>query len=76
MAQIKLLLWNLLPEINDFWMVAHYLLCVLLTILLCLGTGALLARYLPAMFSLLNGGRLPAARHPPVNGGSLFGSDR
>jgi acyltransferase-like protein len=64
MAEIKLLLWNLMPEVNDFWMVAHYLLSVLLTILICLGAGTLLARHVPHAFSLLNGGRLPGARHP------------
>jgi succinoglycan biosynthesis protein ExoH len=56
-AEIKLLLWRLLPEINDTWMLAHYLASVVLTVLICLGGGMVLARVLPGVFALLNGGR-------------------
>lgn len=64
-AEIKLLLWKWLPEINDLWMVIHYLLSVLLTIVICLGGGVLLGRHAPNAFALLNGGRLPGARRAP-----------
>ena len=75
MAQVKLLLWNALPRINDFWMVAHYLASVLVTVFICLGAGALLARHAPSIFSLLNGGRLPGTRSRAVTAGSaLFDS--
>jgi succinoglycan biosynthesis protein ExoH len=62
MAEIKLQLWKLLPASNDFWMVVHYLASVSITILLCLGGAYLLARYAPATFALLNGGRGPTLR--------------
>ncbi len=62
MAEVKRLLWELLPEVNDFWMVVHYLSSVSFTILLCLGGGFLLARFLPGAFALLNGGRPPVQR--------------
>ncbi len=57
MAEIKLLLWNLLPQVNDFWMVTHYLVSVLVTIALGLGIGVLLSKYHPQLFAVLNGGR-------------------
>jgi succinoglycan biosynthesis protein ExoH len=62
MAEVKLQLWKLLPATNDFWMVAHYLASVTITILLCLAGAYLLARYAPATFALLNGGRGPHLR--------------
>jgi succinoglycan biosynthesis protein ExoH len=66
MAELKLILWDLLPEVNDFWMVAHYLISVFLTIVLCLGAATLLARYVPGVFGLLNGGRVPSLEPRPV----------
>jgi succinoglycan biosynthesis protein ExoH len=63
MAEIKLQLWRLFPAANDFWMVAHYLASVSLTVVIALGTATLLARYVPDIFALLNGGRVPPA--PP-----------
>lgn len=62
MAEVKLQLWKLLPASNDFWMVVHYLASVSITILLCLGSAYLLARYSPETFALLNGGRGPSLR--------------
>jgi succinoglycan biosynthesis protein ExoH len=59
MAEVKLLLWKVLPEVNDFWMVTHYLASVLVTIFVCLGTAAFLSRHAPNALALLNGGRLP-----------------
>ncbi len=64
MAQMKLLLWKLLPAVNDFWMVAHYLASVVLTVIICLGAAVLLARYVPGCFEVLNGGRVPSLRPP------------
>jgi succinoglycan biosynthesis protein ExoH len=61
-AQIKLLLWPLLPAVNDFWMVMHYLASVTLTVILCLGAAVLLARYVPGIFAVVNGGRVPSLR--------------
>jgi len=71
MAEIKLILWDVLPRINDFWMVTHYLASVAATVVLALSTGVLMSRYAPHTFALLNGGREPArsvpraARHAP-----------
>jgi succinoglycan biosynthesis protein ExoH len=66
LAQVKLVLWNLLPVVNDFWMVAHYLASVVLTVAVCLGSAALLARYLPGLFGVLNGGRVPSLSGRPT----------
>jgi succinoglycan biosynthesis protein ExoH len=57
LAEIKLLLWGALPEINDFWMVVHYLASVLVTITISLSAGVLLSRHAPRVFAVLNGGR-------------------
>ena len=64
MAEVKLQLWKMLPELNDFWMVVHYLASVSITILLCLVSAYLLARFTPDLFALLNGGRAPTLRRP------------
>ena len=66
MAEVKLLLWKLLPAVNDFWMVAHFLVSVVLTVILCLGIAVLLARYVPGVFALLNGGRVPLLSGSPA----------
>lgn len=66
MAEVKLQLWNLLPDSSDFWMVVHYLASVSITIALCLGGACLLARYAPEVFALLNGGRGPTIRRLPA----------
>jgi surface polysaccharide O-acyltransferase-like enzyme len=57
MAQIKLILWDAMPRINDFWMVTHYLASVTATIILALCTAVVLSRHAPRAFALLNGGR-------------------
>lgn len=64
-AEIKMLLWRLLPEINDTWMLVHYLASVSATVLICLAAGMLLARVLPKAFALLNGGRKWPGRASP-----------
>lgn len=57
-AYLKILLWPLLPAETDFWMLVHDLACVSLTVIIGLGFGILLNRYVPAAFALMNGGRL------------------
>lgn len=57
-AGVKHLLWPLLPAQNDFWMVLHYVTSVGLTALVGLTTAMVLARGFPAVFALMNGGRL------------------
>jgi succinoglycan biosynthesis protein ExoH len=59
MAEVKLRLWNVLPAVNDFWMVVHFFTSVVLTVALCLGTAVLFAKYVPGVFGVLNGGRVP-----------------
>jgi peptidoglycan/LPS O-acetylase OafA/YrhL len=59
MAAVKMALWKLLPQINDFWMIAHYLLSVSVTIALCLSAARFLDRVWPDAFLVLNGGRDP-----------------
>jgi hypothetical protein len=67
MAAVKWMLWKRLPAINDFWMIAHYLVSVSVTIALCLLAARWLARVWPGAFLVLNGGREagfePRARH-------------
>jgi succinoglycan biosynthesis protein ExoH len=60
MAEVKLRLWNILPAVNDFWMVVHFLASVAFTVALGLGAAALLAKYVPGLFGVLNGGRVPS----------------
>ena len=57
-AEVKLLLWRLIPAPTDFWMVAHYLGSVGVTLILSISVGMILARHLPGLFGLMNGGRL------------------
>jgi succinoglycan biosynthesis protein ExoH len=57
LAEVKILLWPLLPAETDAWMLAHYAVSVLVTVTVGLCAGILLARLLPKGFELLNGGR-------------------
>ena len=66
MAEVKLLLWKLLPAVNNFWMVAHYVASVMLTVTFCLGAAVLLAKFLPGIFGVLNGGRIPSLSGRPT----------
>jgi hypothetical protein len=66
MAEVKLRLWNVLPAVNDFWMVVHFFASVVLTVVLCLGAAVLFAKFVPGVFGVLNGGRVP-----PLNKGSV-----
>lgn len=56
-AEIKILLWPLMPAETDGWMIAHYGASVVITVLICLSAGLFVARWLPHAFTLMNGGR-------------------
>jgi hypothetical protein len=60
LAAVKLLLWHLVPVENQFWMLAHYAISVLITVAVGVGIGMALARMAPGQFAFLNGGRLAA----------------
>jgi succinoglycan biosynthesis protein ExoH len=57
LAEVKILLWPLLPAETDGWMLAHYGASVLATVAVGVTAGILLTRLLPNGFALLNGGR-------------------
>jgi succinoglycan biosynthesis protein ExoH len=57
-AEVKILLWHLVPAETDAWMVAHYAASVAVTVAIGIGAGVLLARAAPSWFALLNGGRM------------------
>ena len=59
-AEVKLVLWDLLPAETQAWMLVHYLVSVLITVGLGIGLGLLLTRSAPKAFALLNGGRVAA----------------
>ncbi len=58
---VKVLLWSLVPDQTQVWMVVHYAASVLLTVALGMGIGLLLARCAPKQFAFLNGGRPASA---------------
>jgi hypothetical protein len=58
LAEVKILLWDLVPEQTDGWMIAHYAASVAVTVGIGISAGMLLARWKPQWFALLNGGRL------------------
>ena len=60
-AEVKLILWDLLPAETQPWMLVHYVVSVLVTVAIGIGLGLLLTRAAPRAFSLLNGGRVAAA---------------
>lgn len=60
LAFIKILLWRLVPVENQFWMLAHYAVSVLITVAIGVAFGMALARLMPKQFAFLNGGRLAA----------------
>ena len=67
-AQIKLMLWPLLPAQSDGWMLAHYAITVAVTALMTISAALVLNQVAPRLFSVLNGGRSglaqPARTHP------------
>ena len=60
-AEVKLVLWDVLPAVTQPWMLVHYVVSVLITVTIGIGLGLLLTRAAPRAFSLLNGGRVAAA---------------
>jgi succinoglycan biosynthesis protein ExoH len=56
-AEVKILLWPLLPSHADGWLIAHYLVSVAITVVIGMSVGLLLARNAPRVFALMNGGR-------------------
>ena len=51
---------QLVPVENQFWMLVHYAISVLITVAIGVGIGMVLARLAPRQFAFLNGGRLAA----------------
>jgi succinoglycan biosynthesis protein ExoH len=56
-AEVKILLWEVLPAETDAWMIVHYLTSVAVTVTIGIALGIAMARLVPKWFSLLNGGR-------------------
>ncbi|HET6806270.1 MAG TPA: acyltransferase [Frateuria sp.] len=56
-AEVKVVLWRFLPAQTNGWLIAHYLASVTLTVAIGLTLGVVLARKLPKVFALMNGGR-------------------
>lgn len=57
LGEVRILLWDVIPERTDLWMLAHYAGSVGLTVGVGMSAGALLARWAPGWFALMNGGR-------------------
>jgi succinoglycan biosynthesis protein ExoH len=57
-AEVKLILWDLLPSETQPWMLAHYVVSVAITVAIGIGLGLVLTRFAPKVFALFNGGRL------------------
>jgi hypothetical protein len=57
LAEVKLLLWPLVPAETDAWMLAHYAASVAVTVAIGLGVGLALARVAPRFLAVFNGGR-------------------
>jgi fucose 4-O-acetylase-like acetyltransferase len=57
LAEVKILLWRLVPAETDGWMLAHYAASVVITVAIGLCAGIALARAAPRAFALFNGGR-------------------
>jgi hypothetical protein len=58
LAIVKAMLWRLMPQDTDAWMLVHYAASVSLTVMIGLGLGIALASKAPKVFALMNGGRL------------------
>jgi succinoglycan biosynthesis protein ExoH len=59
-AEIKLMLWNILPAETQPWMLVHYVGSVVITVAIGIGLGVVLTRFASKTFALLNGGRVVA----------------
>ena len=58
LAEVKLVLWPLMPAETQPWMLVHYVASVTVTVAIGIGLGVALTRFVPHAFALLNGGRL------------------
>lgn len=58
LAGLKILLWDLVPAETQFWMLMHYAISVIITVILGVTAGVALSRLVPKYFAFLNGGRL------------------
>lgn len=56
-AEIKVLLWPLLPAHTDGWLLVHFVASVAATVAIGISLGLLLAHKAPKVFALMNGGR-------------------
>lgn len=56
-AEMKVLLWPLLPAHTDGWLLLHFVASVAATVTIGISLGLLLARKAPRVFALMNGGR-------------------
>jgi succinoglycan biosynthesis protein ExoH len=65
MVGIKIMLWRIVPELTDGWMLIHYAATVAVTVLCGVSGGMLLAWLKPDWFALLNGGRLAVEKEEP-----------
>jgi len=61
LAEVKLILWPLMPAETQPWMLVHYVASVAVTVVIGVGLGVVLTQFVPKAFSLLNGGRLVAS---------------
>ena len=70
LAQVKILLWPLLPHDTDAWMLTHYAASITLTIGSLFLLGIALSKFTPRFFALLTGGRVkvhtPQPKSAPV----------
>ena len=56
-AEVKILLWHLVPAQTDGWLIAHFFVSVAVTVTIGMWVGVQLARRAPRLFALMNGGR-------------------
>lgn len=56
-AEVKILLWHLVPAQTDGWLIAHFFISVAITVTIGMWVGVQLARRAPRLFALMNGGR-------------------
>ena len=71
LAEVKILLWTLVPAQTDAWMLAHYVASVTVTVAIGISAGLMLARWVPSLFELMNGGRGLTKPKPAPGGAQL-----
>jgi succinoglycan biosynthesis protein ExoH len=57
LAEVKILLWRFVPVETDAWMLVHYAVSVVVTVVAGVSVGLFVARQWPRAFALMNGGR-------------------